>query len=51
MSARCAVTEASERDAARARVGPLALMLLGLLSVYRAVISPLLGPSCRFEPS
>lgn len=26
-------------------------MAIGLISVYRAVISPLLGPNCRFYPS
>jgi len=25
--------------------------LLGLLKVYRAAISPALGPACRFEPT
>lgn len=26
-------------------------LLLALLRVYRLVVSPLLGPACRFEPS
>ena len=28
-----------------------ARLLRGLVHVYRATLSPLLGPSCRFEPS
>ena len=27
------------------------LLLRSLFSAYRAVVSPLLGPACRFEPS
>lgn len=34
--------------ALRAAVGWMAIALIG---VYRAVISPLLGPTCRFHPS
>ena len=34
-----------------APVGPVARVLLLLLHVYRAGISPLLGPRCRFAPS
>lgn len=34
-----------------ARPGPLAMVLLAPVRVYRAVISPLLPPSCRFYPS
>jgi putative membrane protein insertion efficiency factor len=30
---------------------PLAWLLIGLLSFYRAVLSPFLGQACRFEPS
>lgn len=30
---------------------PLAWLLIGLLTVYRRLISPMLAPSCRFEPS
>lgn len=26
-------------------------LLLGLIRTYQLVLSPLLGPSCRFEPS
>jgi putative membrane protein insertion efficiency factor len=33
------------------RAGPVAKVLLLLLHVYRAGISPLLGPRCRFAPS
>jgi putative membrane protein insertion efficiency factor len=36
---------------ARRRKDPLSLALLGLLWVYRAVISPVLPPNCRFYPS
>jgi putative membrane protein insertion efficiency factor len=28
-----------------------ARLVLGLIALYRAVLSPLLGPACRFEPS
>jgi putative membrane protein insertion efficiency factor len=31
--------------------GGLALLLLGLIRLYRQWISPLLGPRCRFIPS
>jgi putative membrane protein insertion efficiency factor len=27
------------------------LLLVGLIRVYQVTLSPLLGPSCRFEPS
>ncbi|HSK27722.1 MAG TPA: membrane protein insertion efficiency factor YidD [Jiangellales bacterium] len=30
---------------------PLTLVLTGLLRVYRAVVSPLYGPVCRYHPS
>ncbi len=30
---------------------PVKKLILGLLVVYRAAISPLLGPHCRFYPS
>ena len=33
------------------RPGPVAWVLLGLVRIYRAWISPVLPPSCRFEPS
>lgn len=29
----------------------LSAVLLGLLRVYRLLLSPLLGPRCRFHPS
>ena len=29
----------------------LARLLIALVHVYRVTLSPLLGPSCRFEPS
>lgn len=32
-------------------MSPLARVLLGLIALYRRVISPLLGPHCRFAPS
>ena len=34
-----------------AALGPLAAVLLLLLVVYRRLISPLLGPSCRYVPT
>jgi putative membrane protein insertion efficiency factor len=33
------------------RLGPMAWVLTGLVRLYQLVISPWLGPSCRFEPS
>ena len=35
----------------RRRLGPVAWLLAGLVRAYQLVISPWLGPSCRFEPS
>ena len=36
----------------RVRIGRwLCVLLQYTLRIYRAVISPLLGPACRFEPS
>jgi uncharacterized protein len=32
-------------------VKPMRLILMGLIRGYQIVISPLLGPSCRFYPS
>lgn len=31
--------------------GPAAALLVGLVRLYRLLLSPLLGPSCRFAPS
>jgi putative membrane protein insertion efficiency factor len=33
------------------RSGPIARLLTGLVRLYQLVVSPWLGPSCRFEPS
>ena len=33
------------------RPGPAARVLVGLVRIYRTWISPVLPPSCRFEPS
>ena len=33
------------------RPGPLARLLIGVVSAYRRWLSPLLGPRCRFAPS
>ena len=30
---------------------PFSYLFIGLIKVYQYSISPLLGPSCRFEPS
>src|SRR4051812_4195198 len=43
-------SESEQADPAR-RLGPLAWLLVGLVRGYQLVISPWLGPSCRFEPS
>ena len=32
-------------------MSPFGRVLLGLIAVYRRVISPLLGPHCRFAPT
>lgn len=34
-----------------ARKSPLALLFLGIVRLYQLVISPLLGPRCRFQPT
>jgi putative membrane protein insertion efficiency factor len=34
-----------------ARLSPAAWVLTGLVRLYQLVVSPWLGPSCRFEPS
>ena len=41
----------SGAEPAAGRPGPVARVLLLLLHVYRAGVSPLLGPRCRFAPS
>jgi uncharacterized protein len=33
------------------KLSPASWVLVGLLTVYRRFISPLLGPRCRFYPS
>ncbi|WP_083502135.1 membrane protein insertion efficiency factor YidD [Sphaerimonospora mesophila] len=38
-------------DEAERPAGPIARVLLALIKFYRAFISPVLGPRCRFEPS
>jgi len=38
---------ASRAGAARA----VGLVLIGLFSLWRRLVSPLLGPSCRFQPT
>ncbi len=30
---------------------PLAVLLMGIVRVYQLVLSPLLGPRCRFQPT
>jgi len=32
-------------------INPVSYLFIGLIKVYQYTISPLLGPSCRFEPS
>jgi putative membrane protein insertion efficiency factor len=41
----------SATPAEPARTGPVARVLLGGVRFYRTWISPVLPPSCRFEPS
>jgi uncharacterized protein len=43
------VSRRSGRDARE--LSPAGWVLVGLLTVYRRFISPLLGPRCRFYPS
>jgi putative membrane protein insertion efficiency factor len=43
----CADVESADQS----RPGPAARLLVGLVRAYQLVISPWLGPSCRFEPS
>jgi putative membrane protein insertion efficiency factor len=33
------------------RAGPVALLFIGIFSLWRLVMSPLIGPSCRFQPT
>jgi putative membrane protein insertion efficiency factor len=35
----------------RPRPGPLGALLLLVIRAYQLVVSPWLGPACRFEPS
>jgi putative membrane protein insertion efficiency factor len=35
----------------RGRAGPVAGLLIAVIALYRRVVSPLLGPHCRFVPS
>ncbi len=44
-------TEARAREAAKAGSGVMGLLLRGLIGAYQLLLSPLLLPSCRFEPS
>lgn len=46
-----ATREPSTRAGDAARPGPLAWVLLLPVRLYRAVISPLIPPRCRFYPS
>jgi len=39
------------RGAGRGAAGPVALALVGAVRLYRLLLSPVLGPSCRFSPS
>jgi len=32
-------------------ISPLAWVLIAALRLYRALVSPLIGPACRFQPS
>lgn len=32
-------------------MSPAGWILVGLLRAYRAVLSPIVGPACRFEPT
>ena len=36
---------------AKGMINPINYLFIGLIKVYQYTISPLLGPSCRFEPS
>ena len=41
----------SAARAPRAAPSPLARLLIGLLHLYRRLLSPLLGQNCRFHPT
>jgi putative membrane protein insertion efficiency factor len=45
------VRDSATADPGQRRLGPLAWLLSGLVRLYQLVVSPWLGPSCRFEPS
>jgi len=36
---------------ARAAEGAAAALLIALIRLYQATLSPLIGPACRFEPT
>jgi putative membrane protein insertion efficiency factor len=38
-------------QAAAHRLNPLVLLLRGLIHAYRLLLSPVLGPSCRYAPT
>ena len=42
---------AGARSGGGGAAGPLALALVGLVQAYRLLLSPVLGPACRFTPS
>jgi putative membrane protein insertion efficiency factor len=43
--------DTEDENAPARRPGPVARVLLGPVNFYRRWISPVLPPSCRFEPS
>jgi uncharacterized protein len=43
--------DTEDQDAQTRRPGPVARVLLVPINIYRQWISPVLPPSCRFEPS
>jgi hypothetical protein len=45
------MVERAEQTTASARYGLVARALVGLLLVYRRLLSPLLGQNCRFYPT
>lgn len=50
-NAGCRAPNATDTAAAWWRSSPLAWLPLLLIRIYQLVVSPLLGPRCRFEPS